>query len=222
MRKYLRSSMFAVGFTAVVVGACGRSGKAADRTMSDDLKRDLQLASSTSLDLASHQSSASFPLTEIPISSTPAPSKTLKRAAGPKAVKARKPTVKARPEPTVVANAEEPQTEISQKAPSPTTESAPDPSAPAVPRPSPVPTDPNGGEGAHGQNGGGQNPGSGNGVGAVLGGIFGVILRGGVVDGDHCDPRSEGRGRRRLPPPVWNPNNPYPVAGGSIMRPTFP
>lgn len=214
MRKILRSSMLTVGLAAVVVTACAKNGAPKNRAMSDDLKRDLQLASSSSLDLASHQAASSFPLTEIPISSSPAPSKTLKRAAGPKAVRSRTPTVKATPQPTVVANAEVPQTEVTQKAPSPTTESVPDPSAPAVPRPSPVPTDPNGGEGAHGHGGSGQNPGSGGGVGAVIGGIFGAILRGGVVDGDHCDPRTEGRRR----PPVWNPNTPYPRAGGIPTR----
>jgi hypothetical protein len=202
--------MFAVGFTAVVVAACGKNGGTANRAMSDDLKRDLQLATSSGLDLASQQAAKSFPLTEIPISSAPAPSHALKRAAGPKAVKSKQPTVKATPEPTVVANAEIPETEVTQKAPSPTTESAPDPSAPAVPRPSPVPTDPNGGEGAHGQNGSGGNPGSGGGVGAVIGGIFGAILRGGVVDGDHCDPRTDGRMRR--------PRN-FPQDPGTVINP---
>ena len=217
--------MFAVGLSAVVVAACGKNVGTANRAMSDDLKRDLQLASSTSLDLASQQAAKSFPLTEIPISSAPAPTRALKKAAGPKAVRSKKPTVKATPEPTVVANAEVPETEVNQKAPSPTTEPVPEPSAPAVPRPSPVPTDPNGGEGAHGQNGSGGNPGSGGGIGAVIGGIFGAILRGGVVDGDHCDPRSDGRGRpHRLPPPM-SPNDPFPrpfpASGGSVMRP-FP
>ena len=220
MYKVLRSSIFAVGLSAVVLAACGRNGAPTNRAMSDDLKRDLQLASSSGLDLASHQAASSFPLTEVPISSAPAPTKTLKRAtSGPKAVKSKRPTVKATPEPTVVANAEEPETEVNGKAPSPTTEPVPDPSAPAVPRPSPIPTDPNGGEGAHGRDGSGQNPGSGGGVGAVIGGIFGVILRGGVVDGDRCDPRTEGRGRRRLPPPYY-PNYPTPMPGGSV-RPRF-
>ncbi|HKW48512.1 MAG TPA: hypothetical protein VJN70_13780 [Gemmatimonadaceae bacterium] len=230
MRKYLRSSMFAVGLTTVVVAACGRNEKTANRPMSEDLKRDLQLASSTSLDLASQQASASFPLTEIPISPAPSPTSVLKKAkSGPKAVRSKHPTVKATPEPSVVANAEDPQTDVMQKAPSPTTEQVPDPSAPAVPRPSPTPTIPNGGEGAHGRDGGGPNtgagdggrgPSTGDGIGGIIGGIFGVIVRGGVVDGDHCDPRTDRRrGPRRLPPP-YNPNNPYPFpSGGGVLRP---
>lgn len=214
MRKVLRSSMFAVGFMAVVVGACGRNGETANRAMSDDLKRDLQLASSSGLNLASQQAAKSFPLTEIPISSSPAPAKTLRKSNGPKAIKSKRPTVKATPEPTRVANAEVPETPVPQKAPSPTTESAPDPSPPAVPRPSPVPADPGTGGVGHGRDGGGQNPGSDNGIGAVVGTIFGVILRGGVVDGDHCDPRSDGRGRRRGPSSI---NNQWPFPPGSII-----
>jgi hypothetical protein len=226
--------MFAIGFAAVAVAACGKNGGKANRALSDDLKRDLQLASSSSLDLASQQAAKSFPLTEIPISPAPSPTTALKKAkSGPKAVRSKHPTVKATPEPSVVANAEDPQTEIMQKAPSPTTEQVPDPSAPAVPRPSPTPTIPTGGEGAHGRDGGGPNtgagdggrgPSTGDGIGGVIGGIFGAILRGGVVDGDHCDPRSDGRGRRRPPPPVWSPNNPSPTfpMGGSVMRPSLP
>ena len=195
MRTVLRSSMFAVGLSAVVVAACGRNSAPANRAMSDDLKRDLQLATTSGLDLASQQRAASFPLTEIPQSSAPSPTRTLKKGAGPKAVRSKHPTVKASPEPTVVANAEEPQTEVMQKDPSPTTEPTPDPVAPAVPRPSPMPTNPDGGEGAHGHGGGGSRPGASDG--GVLGTIFGVILRGGIGDGDHCDPRSDGRGRGR-------------------------
>ena len=209
MRTVLRSSMFAVGLSAVVVAACGRNSAPANRAMSDDLKRDLQLATTSGLDLASQQRAASFPLTEIPQSSAPSPTRTLKKGAGPKAVRSKHPTVKASPEPTVVANAEEPQTEVMQKDPSPTTEPTPDPMAPAVPRPSPMPTNPDGGEGAHGHGGGGSRPGANDG--GVLGTIFGVILRGGIGDGDHCDPRSDGRGRgRRLPPNMPPSRYPFP------------
>jgi hypothetical protein len=191
--------------------------------MSDDLKRDLELASSTNLNLASQQAASSFPLTEISQSSAPSPSPALRKGKGPKAVKSKHPTVKASPENSVVANAEEPTVEVIAKAPSPTTERAPDPAAPAVPRPSPMPTIPTGGEGANGRDGGGPNAGSGDGGGSILGGIFGAILRGGVVDGDHCDPRTDGRARRRrptgvMPPPVFNPYPSGGVRGGIYER----
>jgi hypothetical protein len=198
--------MLAVGLSAVVLAACGKNGASPDRAMSDDLKRDLQLASSSSLDLASQQASKGFALTEIGQSSAPSPSLTVKKGAGPKAVKSKTPTVKAAPAATVDAKAEEPTVEVMAQAPSPTTEPTPDPTAPAVPRPSPTPIDPNGGEGARGQNGGGTNPGAGDGGGSILGGIFGAIIRGGVVDGDHCDPRTDRRpwGRGNAP------NTPFP------------
>ena len=200
--------MLAVGLSAAVLAACGKNGATSNRAMSDDLKRDLQLASSTNLDLASQQASKGYALTEISQSSAPSPSLALRKGAGPKAVKSKHPTVKASPENSVVANAAEPTVEVMAKAPSPTTEPTPDPAAPAVPRPSPMPTIPTGGEGAHGRDGGGPNAGSGDGGGSILGGIFGAILRGGVVDGDHCDPRTDRRGRRppaRVMPPYGTP-----------------
>lgn len=210
MRTIMRSSLLAVGLSAVVLVACGKNGASPNRAMNDDLKRDLQLASSTGLDLASQQASKSFALTEIPQSSSRSPALTVRRGAGPKAVKSKTPTVKAAPDASIDSKAEEPTTEVMTPAPAPTTEPVPDPTAPSVPRPSPTPIDPNGGEGARGRNGGGPNPGAGDGGGSVLGGIFGVIIRGGIGDGDHCDPRTDGR-RRGRPPfgiPTTVPNNP--------------
>ena len=216
MRTVMRASMLAVGLSAVVLAACGKNGASPNRAMNDDLKRDLQLASSSGLDLASQQASKGFALTEIAKSSAPSPAPTVRKGTGPKAVRSKTPTVKAAPDASIESKAEEPTTEVMAQAPSPTTEQTPDPMAPAVPRPSPTPVDPNGGYGTRGQNGGGPNPGAGDGGGSVLGGIFGAILRGGVVDGDHCDPRTDRRHGRPRPPyggPSTFPNNPYPRAG---------
>lgn len=207
--------MIPVVLSAVVVAACGRHSTPTNQAMSDDLKRDLDQAASTGLDLASQQKAANYPLTEIPQSSAPSPTPTLRKGAGPKAVRSKHPTVKASPEPTVVAKAEVPETEVTTPAPAPTAEPTPDPTAPAVPRPSPVPTDPNGGEGARGRNGGGSNPGAGDGGGSVLGGIFGVIIRGAIGDGDHCDPRTDvphrgPRGNHGPYGPVYNGPSTFP------------
>ena len=220
MRTIMRSSMLAVGLSVVVLAACGKNGASSNRAINDDLKRDLELASSSSLDLASQQASKGFALTEIAQSNAPSPTPTVKKGAGPKAVKSRTPTVKAAPDASVESKAEEPTTEVMVQAPSPTTgptpdptQPTPDPMAPAVPRPTPTTIDPNGGSGARGQNGGGPAPGAGDGGGSILGGIFGTILRGGVVDGDHCDPRTDGRRPRGRPPhsgPSTFPNTPYP------------
>jgi hypothetical protein len=214
--------MLAVGLSAVVLAACGKNGASPNRAMNDDLKRDLQLASSSGLDLASQQAAKGFALTEIGQSSAPSSAPAIKKGAGPKAVKSKTPTVKAAPDASIESKAEEPTTEVMAAAPSPTTEQVPDPAAPAVPRPSPMPINPNGGEGAQGQNGGGPNPGAGDGGGSVLGGIFGAILRGGVVDGDHCDPRTDGRHGRPRPPysgPTTFPNIPTRRSG---MPPRVP
>src|SRR3954452_14523347 len=199
VRTLTRSSMLAVGLSAVVLAACGKNGASPNRAMSDDLKKDLQLASSSGLDLASQQASKGFALTEIAQSSAPSPTTTVKKGAGPKAVKSKAPTVKAAPDASIDSKAEEPTTEVMAQAPSPTTEQVLDPAAPAVPRPSPTPIDPNSGEGARRPTGVGPNPGAGDGGGSIRGGIFGAILRGGVVDGDHCDPRTDGRRRGRPP-----------------------
>lgn len=216
--------MLAAGLSVVVLAACGKNGASPNRAMNDDLKRDLQAVSSSGLDLASQQASKGFALTEIAQSSAPAPANTLKKSAGPKAVRSKTPTVKAAPDNSIDAKAAEPTVEVATQAPSPTTEPAPTPDpAPAVPRPSSTPTDPNGGEGAHGRNGGGSNPGDGGGgIGSVIGGIFGAILRGGVVDGDHCDPRTDGRHPRRhggyYPPPSYPPQNGIPQRVGGGVR----
>lgn len=212
MRKVMRSSMLAAGLSAIVLAACGRNGASPNRTMADDLKRDLQAASTSDLNLASQQAGKNFALTEIGEQSAPAPARVLKKAAGPKAVRSRTPTVKASPENTVAAESSQPTTQTVAQAPSPEPAPTTEASAPAVPRPSPTPVDPNAGQGAPGRDGGGSSAGNGGGggIGAVLGGIFGAVIRGGVVDGDHCDPRSEGRHRGHGGYPNGYP--PYPTS----------
>lgn len=206
--------MIPVLLSAVVLSACGRHSAAPNQAMSADLKHDLDQVTDQGLDLASQQNSAAFPLTEIKPQSSPAPTRTLRKASGPKAVASKKPTVKAAPEPVVAENVDKPQAETATPAPSPTVDQAPDPAAPAVPRPSSIPVDPNGGAGASGRDGGGRSTGTSDG-GSVLGGIFGVIIRGAIGDGDHCDPRTDGRGRGRGR--VYNPN--FPPDPGSMGTP---
>jgi hypothetical protein len=87
---------------------------------------------------------------------------------------------------TVAANSPTPEPVDAAEAPAPVPETAPvDPSATVatVPPPSPPPQPID-------------VPAQGNGVsiGGIIGAIGGAILRGGVADGDHCDPRGHGRG----------------------------
>lgn len=127
--------------------------------------------------------------------------------------------------------------DVAAPAPAPTEVAAtePTPSAPsdegattASPRPHPVdvPSGNSGGQGAgDGTNG---RHGGGIGIGDIIGAIGGVIIRGGVVDGDHCDPRTDGRrgGRRggggfpitiNTRGPVMGPVY-SPLVGGAILR----
>ena len=215
MRTPLRIALLPIALTAVVAVGCSQSSTPSDRQLSDDLKRDLQLASSTSLDLASKQAAAAFPLTEVPIKSSASTSPTVRKAAGPKAVSSKTPTVKATPEPTLAVEAEHTEEQVTVEAPSAVMEPVPEPDAPAVPRPSPVNPAPSG-DGSWGRGGTGSSGG-----GAVLGGIFGVIIRGGGVDGDRCEIHDR-RGRNRRGG-VYSapPSNPYPMTpSGSGTRRT--
>ena len=80
--------------------------------------------------------------------------------------------------------------------------------APADPTPSesprPHPIDMPSGTGTQVGRGGGSN------VGTILGGIISVVLRGGGVDGDECDPRP---GRARMPVSI---NGRIPVINGTF------
>jgi hypothetical protein len=218
VRTHSRVSLLPIALVVIVAAACGKSSTRSDAVLNADLERDLKLAQSTSLDLASKQSAAAFPLTEVPIKSSAEPSKTVRKAPGPKAVHSTTPTVKAAAEPAPAVEAE-PQVDMTapEPAPSTTTETAAAPDAPAVPRPSPVNPSP-AGDGSWGR--GGSGSGGGAGGGAVLGGIFGVIIRGGGVDGDRCEIHN-GRGRNRPPGGIY-PSNPYPMtpSTGGTRRPT--
>ena len=210
VRTPVRISLLPVVLLAVAVVACSKSSAPADSQLNDDLKRDLQLASSTSLDLASKQSAASFPLTEVPVTASKAPSTSVRKAAGPKAVRSKAPTVKATPEPTPAVETEEAQVESMVETPSPVVEPEPAPDAPAVPRPSPVNPVP-AGDGSWGRGGNGGGTGGSTG-GTILGGIFGVVIRGGGVDGDRCEIHDR-RGRNRpTSGGVYIPASPYPSA----------
>lgn len=132
--------------------------------------------------------------------------------------------------------------DVVEDAPAPTTVAAADPapSAPsdegaaapsARPHPADIPTGGSGGQGSGDGNNG--RHGGGIGIGDIIGAIGGVIIRGGVVDGDHCDPRTDGRRGRRdggsfpvsiptrrgpISGPVYSPMTGGAIAGGAILR----
>jgi len=196
MRK---TYLLLAGASAVLLAACSGDKKAA---MNDDLKKDLELASSNDgITLASASNSGTQVVSAIERTTPPSRQQTpttrvRRHRAAPKA-------------PPQVVQTEAPasvdETEMQSVAMTPS-----DPS-PVSPRPQPVAVSyPSG-------------PSSGGGDGrvstirariAVIGSILGAVIRGGVVgDVDECDPRTDGRAGRQGPILI---NNRYPPLPGRV------
>lgn len=172
----MKTRLVLIGGAGLIVSACSGNSK----TMSDDLKKDLELAStSDGLTLAANAAKASQVVSAIERTTPPAP----RRVAQSQRVVKHKTAPKAPPAPVETEVAEVTEEVAFQpviETPAPT-ESAPA----AAPRPHPIEMP--SGSGVQVGQGGGSN------TGAVLGGIISVVLRGGAVDGDECDPRTDGR-----------------------------
>jgi len=175
--------------SAVLAIACGRSKPTDTSAMSADLKRDLQLASASQNLRINPDEVAPKSKQELALKPKAAPS-------GPKAIRTNHPKVKASPKPQEVAEIKTdiPQVQVMASAPAPS--EAPAPDSPPLARPAPVP--------AQSYPTTTSIPTTNSGSGGILGGIFGAVIRGGIVgDDDHCDPRSMPRRGR-------------PVGGGVI------
>ena len=226
----MRKTLMLVGIPVAVLGvavavAIGNYGSNAKPN--DKFADDLQRAQAAGLDLAQAQGANKYALTEIAPDSKPLPSKTVKQGNGAKAIRSKTPTVKAAPEAAVAESVEEiPQTQVIQTAATPTPAEV---NVPAVPRPvSQTSQAPESDQGPILAGGTGRGAGrTGNDGG--WGGIFGAIIRGGGVDGDHCDPRPNGS-RPPMRSPVYSPNGMgtgrnttvrlgLPSMGGVIARP---
>ncbi|HEV8497689.1 MAG TPA: hypothetical protein VGQ56_12540 [Gemmatimonadaceae bacterium] len=195
MRKLMKWTVASTAFVAV---ACGK-GNTPTTAMSDDLKRDLKLASQTQNMQISPDEVAPQNHQELALKPKRAPS-------GPKVIRTEHPTVRASAAPAEAAEIKSdiPQVQVMASAPAPSETPAPD--APPMARPAPVP--------AQGYPSTARIPASNGGMGGVLGGILGAVIRGGVVgDDDHCDPRGGRRGGRPVGGDVYLP------IGGSIIRP---
>ena len=165
----------------LVLAAC--SGK--DGDMNSDLKKDLELASAASeitLPAAQHATQVVSAIER----NQPVARRVAKSQRAPK----HRPAPRALPAPVEAENADlstevEPQPVEVSPAP---TEVAPLPS----PRPQPIAsTGTGGGDGRIGSGRGDQGVGIGTGIGTIIG----VVLRGGIVGDDECDPRTDGRRR---------------------------
>ena len=167
--------------TAIVAMACGKEKPRSSASMTDDLKRDLQLATQTQNIQISPDEISPQAKQELAMRPKKAPD-------GPKVIRSEHPTVKASAKPVEAAEVKEnvPQVQVMASTPAPSENPTPD--APPMARPSPIPAQTYPSTGSIPGNGGG------NSAGAVIGGILGAILGGGMVgDDDHCDPRTPPR-----------------------------
>jgi hypothetical protein len=179
VRKIIQWAL--VPAAVLAVAACSKSARSTN-AMSDDLKRDLKLASQT-------QSLQINPDEVAPQSHQTLALKPKRAPQGPKVIRSEHPTVRASARAVEAASikANVPQVQVMASAPAPS--ETPSADAPPMARPSPVP--------AASYPGAEPIPSSGGGI---LAGILGAVIRGGVVDDDHCDPRGHAPPRR--PPEV--------------------
>lgn len=179
MRKLVT---LALGSTAVVAMACGRSKSNDAAALNDDLKRDLQLATQSQAIQISPDEISPRSHQEMAVRPKKAPD-------GPRTVRSDHPTRKASPRPVEQAPVETqlPQVQVMASS-TPAPSETPSADSPPLARPAPMP-EPSYPSTARIPD---QGP---SGVGAVLGGILGAVIRGGVVgDDDHCDPRPRRNG----------------------------
>jgi hypothetical protein len=185
---------------AVVALACGKSKPNAPTAMTEDLKRDLQLASATQNLKISADEISPKSHQELAVKPKRAPD-------GPKVVRTQKPTVKASAVPTEVAEVKNDLPQMQVLASSPTPSETPTSDAPPLARPAAIPVSAT-------YPGAAPIPAS-NGSGGILGGIFGAVIRGGGVgDDDHCDPRGPVRTGRVIGGDVYGRNPMGAIMGG--------
>src|SRR3954470_1867996 len=192
MRK---NYLLLAGASVVLLAACSGEKKT---SMDDDLKKSLELASSSDgITLANSSPDAGQQIVSAIERTTPP----AKQQAPSNKVRRHKAAPKSPPqvvETQTLATVNEPEVQTVAQAPV-----ADDPT-PVSPRPRPTSvsypsTSSSGGDDGRVRSGGSS-------AGAILGTILGAVIRGGVVDGDNCDPRTEGRNTL--------PNNRIPVIYG--------
>lgn len=199
MRKLMK---WTLASGAIVAVACGKGNTRTTAGMSDDLKRDLQLASQTQNIQISPDEVAPQSHQELALKPKRAPN-------GPKVIRSEHPTIRASATPVEAAEIKTdiPQVEVMASAPAPS--ETPTPDAPPMARPAPVPT--------QGYPSTARIPASNGGMAGVLGGILGAVIRGGAVgDDDHCDPRGGRRGGRPVGGDVIYGGGNIPMGGGRL------
>lgn len=184
---------------AGIVGALALAACSGKDKVSADFDQDLQRASTPS-EITLPTSQGTQIVSAIERTTPPAP----RKVAQSQRVAKHKPAPRYNPQPVEVEQAD-----VSPEIEAAPAEPAPEPVQQATlpsPRPQPVAT--TGGGAGDGTIGRGRGD-----TGIGIGTVIGVILRGGVVDGDDCDPRTDGRHRGGI-----SINNRIPVIGST----TFP
>jgi hypothetical protein len=168
---------------AAVLAACSGDKKAA---MNDDLKKDLELASSSDgITLANSSQNGQQVVSAIEQTTPPARQQTPTTR-----VRNHKPAPKSPPR--VVKT--EARASVAQVTEEQSVAPAPVDPIPVSPRPQPVAVSYPSGSSSGGDDG--RVSSGGSTAGAVIGTILGAVIRGGVVgDVDNCDPRTDGRRR---------------------------
>jgi hypothetical protein len=206
MRK---TSLLFAGAGVVLLAACSGDKKSA---MNDDLKKDLELASSTDgITLANSAGNMDMQVVSA-IERTAPPAR---RQTPSTRVRRHRAAPKAPPQVVQTeALASVSETEMQSVAPEPVSN---DP-MPVSPRPQPVAVSYPSGPSSGGDDG---RVSEGSTAGVVIGSILGAVIRGGTVGGggiDRCDPRTDGR-RSGIPMSIGR-RMPFPVSGriGGISR----
>lgn len=196
MQKTIKLSIAAL-LVGAGLSACAGKGST-DTAKQEDFSRDLQLASATTMNLATPRvDQALLTSLETKPQGSPQAATPVRRGAGNRAVRSQTPTVRATPE-MDVATVDDNTEQVNVAIEAPVVEPTSEPVA-VAPRPSPVPVTTTAG------NGGGDYGTSGNGGGIFGpgGGIGGVVIRGGGVDGDHCEIQGTGGRRGRASRPTY-------------------
>ena len=175
MRTFIKLTGIA---SVLAVAAC--SGKTGSN---DEFQKDLERAATASDIALPSAQPATQVVSSIERTTPPAP----RRIARSQRVAKRKPAPANTPAPVEVEQAtrsDEIQVAATEPAPAPVQQAT-------LPTPRPQPVSSSGGD--YGDGGIGRGRGN---IGTGIGTVIGVVLRGAVVDGDDCDPRSEDRRRR--------------------------
>jgi hypothetical protein len=188
--------------------SCGR-GDRASANNDVDLQRDLKLAATTTMNLATPPvNPANFNRLETAPPSELGASKHLRKSAGPGAVASKSPDLRGSQIPEAAITDNIPRVESVAQAPVPIATS--DPVA-TMPQPGERPQD----TGRRGTGDFGHTD-QGGGIFGGIGPVIGAVIRGGGVDGDHCEPHGPGV---RVPGVYMPPPGGF---GGTTRFPTLP